>query len=109
MYESLALIPIGGGNFILLLNGTIRKKPGKGKGATLYVKIEVDTSPVQLSPELMECLSDEPAALQYFNKLPGSHQKYYVGGSKALKQSRPKQKELYKQLQPVQEGRIFVK
>lgn len=77
VYESLALIPIGGGNFILPLNATIRKKLGKVKGATVYVKMEVDTKPVQLSPELIECLSDEPAALQYFNKLPGSHQKYY--------------------------------
>jgi uncharacterized protein YdeI (YjbR/CyaY-like superfamily) len=26
---------------------------------------------------MIECLSDEPAALSYFKKLPGSHQKYY--------------------------------
>jgi Domain of unknown function (DUF1905)/Bacteriocin-protection, YdeI or OmpD-Associated len=77
VFEGLALIPIGGGGFILPVNATIRKSIGKGKGATLQVTMEVDTTPVQLSPELMQCLSDEPAALTYFNKLPGSHQKYY--------------------------------
>lgn len=76
-FEGLALLPMGNGDFILPLNATIRKTIGKGKGATLNVKMEVDTTPIQLSPELMQCLSDEPAALTYFNKLPGSHQKYY--------------------------------
>ena len=76
-FESFALIPIGGGNFILPLNATVRRSIGKAKGAVVDVKMEVDPNPVQLSPELMQCLSDEPAALAYFNKLPGSHQKYY--------------------------------
>lgn len=76
-FAAFALIPIGGGNFILPINGSVRKILGKGKGATLQVKMEVDTTPVTLSPELMQCLSDEPSALAYFNKLPGSHQKYY--------------------------------
>jgi hypothetical protein len=76
-FQSFALIPIGGGNFILPLNATVRRSLGKAKGATLEVQMEIDTSPVQLSPELMQCLADEPAALDYFNKLPGSHQKYY--------------------------------
>jgi len=76
-FESFALLPIGGGNFILPINAGVRKTLGKGKGATVTVKMEVDTSPVQLSSELMQCLSDDPEALAYFNKLPGSHQKYY--------------------------------
>jgi uncharacterized protein YdeI (YjbR/CyaY-like superfamily) len=68
---------MGGGDFILPLNAATRKQIGKGKGAILKVTLEVDTSPVILSPELMQCLEDEPAALAYFQKLPGSHQKYY--------------------------------
>lgn len=76
-FEGLALIPMGGGDFILPLNATIRKHIGKGKGAMLNVKMEVDTAPIQLSAELIQCLSDDPAALAFFNKLPGSHQKYY--------------------------------
>ena len=75
--SGISLIPIGGGDFIMPLNATLRKQIKKGKGATLQVSLALDTNPVILSEELMQCLSDEPAALAYFNKLPGSHQKYY--------------------------------
>ena len=76
-FSGISLVPIGGGDFILPLNAATRKQIGKGKGAILKVTLEVDTSPVLLSAELMQCLEDEPAALAYFKKLPGSHQKYY--------------------------------
>lgn len=61
----------------MALNATVRKYTGKGKGAVIQVKIEADQSPVLLCEELMECLSDEPRACDYFNKLPKSHQNYY--------------------------------
>lgn len=76
-FQGVALLPMGGGDFILPVNGSMRKILKKSKGAILHVKMEVDTAPVQLSPELMQCLSDDPAALAYFNQLPASHQKYY--------------------------------
>lgn len=75
--QGVSLIPMGGGDFIIPLNAAIRKNVGKSKGAMLTVKLEEDKSPVLLSAALMECLGDEPAALAYFKKLPGSHQKYY--------------------------------
>ena len=76
-FSGISLVPIGGGDFILPLNYAVRKQIKKTKGATLRVQLEVDTSEVVLSEELMQCLADEPAALAYFTKLPGSHQKYY--------------------------------
>lgn len=76
-FSGISLLPLGEGDFIMALNATIRKCTGKGKGAILQVKMEADRSPVLLSAELMECLSDEPKALAYFNKLPKSHQNYY--------------------------------
>ncbi len=93
-FESFALIPIGGGNFILPLNATIRKNIGKAKGAVINVKMEVDNNPVQLSPELMQCLTDEPAAMAYFNKLPGSHQKYYSNWIESAKTFETKAKRI---------------
>ena len=77
IFKGISLIPMGGGDFIIPLNADIRKKIGKSKGAVLSVKLEEDKSPVLLSAALMECLNDEPAALDYFKKLPPSHQKYY--------------------------------
>ena len=41
--EQVALVPMGGGDFIMALNTTMRKGIGKGKGATLQVQLEVDT------------------------------------------------------------------
>jgi hypothetical protein len=77
-FEGLSLIPMGGGNFILPLNATIRKAIHKKQGAMLDVKLDVDPKPILPPPELMECLSDEPKALANFNKLPKSHQNYYT-------------------------------
>lgn len=76
-FESLALIPMGEGNFILALNEAIRKKIRKQKGAPLKVSIEVDNSPVKLNAELMECLSDEPEGLSFFNSLTPGHRNYF--------------------------------
>lgn len=76
-FSGISLLPLGSGDFIMALNATIRKCIGKGKGAFLEVKMEADRSPVLLSQELLECLSDEPKALVYFNKLPKSHQNYF--------------------------------
>lgn len=76
-FSGISLLPFGGGSFIMALNAEIRKCICKSKGAVLRVKMETDQSPVLLSAELMQCLSDEPRALAYFNKLPKSHQTYY--------------------------------
>lgn len=76
-YKQLALIPMGEGDFILALNAVIRKQIKKNKGEKLAVQMAVDNSEIELSPDLMECLEDEPKAKAYFNKIPGSHQKYY--------------------------------
>jgi hypothetical protein len=78
-FHSIALLPMGGGNFIMPLNAAIRKGIRKGKDDLLKAEIEADDSPVlPPPPELMECLEDEPKALAYFNGLPKSHQNYFT-------------------------------
>jgi hypothetical protein len=76
-FKQLALIPMGEGDFILAINAEIRKQIKKQKGAKLSVQMSLDTSEIALSPDLLECLEDDEAAKSYFNKIPGSHQKYY--------------------------------
>ncbi len=75
--EKTSLIPMGGGNFIMALNAGMRKAIGKRKGAMLKVQLQLDTSPLQMNTELLECLEDEPKAKTFFEKLAPSHQKYY--------------------------------
>jgi len=76
--EQVALMPMGEGDFIMPLNAALRKGLGKKKGAQIKVQLEVDNKPILPPTELLECLADEPAALQYFNSLPQSHRNYFT-------------------------------
>ena len=75
--KQLALLPMGGGDFIIPINATIRKATRKKNGNTLNVQLEEDKSDFLFNAEFMACLEDEPKALKYFRSLPGSHQKYF--------------------------------
>ena len=75
--EGVSTIPMGGGDFIIPVNAAMRKGIGKTKGALLLVQLQLDNKEYELCKELLECLADEPAALNYFQKLPPSHQRYY--------------------------------
>ncbi len=75
--ERTSLLPMGGGSFIIPLKAEIRRALGKRKGAIVLVKLEEDARPVKLNSEFLQCLADEPGALDYFNSLPGSHRNYF--------------------------------
>lgn len=92
--KEIALMPMGDGNFIMPLNATIRKGIKKRKGATLLVQIEKDETVFTLSNELLECLADEPKALEYFNQLPKSHQRYFSNWINAAKTEPTKAKRI---------------
>lgn len=72
-----SLLPMGGGSFIMAINGTMRKGTGKKQGAMLNVELEEDKKLYQLNKEFMECLADEPQALANFKAMPKSFQNYY--------------------------------
>ena len=73
----IALLPMGGGSFIMAVNAGMRKGIGKKKGAMVRVKLEEDKREFQFNKDFMDCMADEPVALQFFKTLPGSHQKYF--------------------------------
>jgi hypothetical protein len=75
--KSIALLPMGNGNFIMPLNAAMRKTTGKRKGAMLSVNIEEDKTPLKLNEDFLTCLNDEPVALKHFNSLAGSHRNYF--------------------------------
>lgn len=84
-----ALIPMGGGHFILPLNAKIRKGlgPAAEVGSVVQVEIEFDPTPQLIDADLLACLSDQPEAMQQFERLPQSHQRYYskwVGEAKTV-------------------------
>ncbi len=75
--KQIALLPMGGGSFIMPINATLRKAIGKRKGARLNVQLAIDNVPYQVNAAFLECLADEPTALEYFNSMTMSFQHYY--------------------------------
>ena len=84
-FSQLSLIPMGGGDFILTLNATIRKGIRKQKDAKVDVAMELDHSTLKPPEELIDCLKDEPEALEYYNSLPMGHRNYYTNWIKSAK------------------------
>ncbi len=76
--KGVALLPVGGGGFIMPLNTVIRKGIHKKKGAMVKVQVTVDKNPLEIPPALVECLADEPRAQAAFDKLKLSHRNYYI-------------------------------
>jgi len=73
----ISLLPMGGGIFIMAINASMRKAIGKRHGAMLKVQLEADDSPFIFNADFMDCLDDEPNAKNFFQTLPGSHQRYF--------------------------------
>jgi len=76
-FDKMALLPMGGGRFILPLKASIRKVIAKRQGDVLTVEMELDKRQVQPSADFMKCLREDSEALQFFYTLPGSHQRYF--------------------------------
>jgi hypothetical protein len=75
--SGVALMPMGGGTFIIPVNAGMRKGIGKRHGAMVKVQLEEDTQEFVFNKDFMECLEDEPAAIKFFRTLTGSHQRYF--------------------------------
>jgi hypothetical protein len=92
--QKTALIPMGNGDFILPLNATLRKAIGKKHGDKITLNLELDERKLILSPDLISCLKEDPAALQFFKSLPPSHQQYYSKWIESAKTSATKAKRI---------------
>ena len=72
-----SLLPMGNGNFIIPFNADMRKGTAKKKGAMLKVQLTEDKKGYELNKDLMECLADEPKAMEFFKTKTRSFQTYY--------------------------------
>ena len=75
--EKTSLLPMGEGDFMLPINAAMRKGTGKKYGDKLEVQMEEDKRQLEIDADLMTCLHDEPEALEFFQSLTGSHQRYF--------------------------------
>jgi hypothetical protein len=73
----IALLPMGDGSFIIAFNADMRKGTGKKKGSMIRVRLQEDKEGYVLNGELMDCLADEPPAMEFFKSLAQGHQNYF--------------------------------
>lgn len=92
--RQVALMPIGDGTFILVVNATMRRAIRKEEGASVQVNIEVDDEPFAQSADLLACLADDPTAQAYFDSLPPGHQRYYTNWIESAKTAETKAKRI---------------
>ena len=76
--SGLALLPMGGGSFILPLNASLREKLKKTEGSILQLRLEEDQDfKIDTPEDLRMCLQEE-GVLHSFDKLPKSHRNYFI-------------------------------
>jgi len=102
--SSVALIPMGGGDFIMAVNATMRKGIRKRKGDTVKVRIQADDKPLKPSAEFMECLADEPKAIVFFKTLAPSHQLYFSKWIESAKTDPTKTKRIAQAITALSKG-----
>lgn len=83
--SGVALLPMGEGDFIMALKADVRKALRKQKGDSLTVQLEIDNKKIEPPEDLLDCLADEPKAIEFFKSLPKSHQNYFGNWIKSAK------------------------
>jgi hypothetical protein len=89
-----ALVPIGGGDYVLPFNVGMRKILRKDVGDKVHFEVELDTSEFNYSEDFLLCLEDEPLAIEEYNKLSPSHKKYYSNWIESAKTIETKTKRI---------------
>jgi hypothetical protein len=76
-FSGQATLPMGDGDYILPVKSPWLKKLRKKAGDAVLLIMELDLQPYVLNPMMMECLEDDPMALQQFVSFTKSHQNYF--------------------------------
>ena len=103
-----ALLPMGGGTFILALNAALRKGIQKRVGELVHLQLEVDERTRELPAGFMESLADEPAALQRYNSLSKSHKGYFTIWLTSVKGEAARTKSIVQAVTGLAAGQDFV-
>lgn len=98
------LMPMGGGKLFLPVKAEIRRKIGKAEGDTVHVVLYPDHEPLEIPEEFMICMRDEPRALNFFQSLSESEQKFYVQWIYSAKREATRVDRLAKSIQKLMQG-----
>ena len=107
LIEKVALLPMGDGSFIMPLNAAIRKGIKKQKGDEVEAQLESDNEPLNINADFMDCLHDEPQALQTFQSLAKGHQNYFSKWIESAKTAPTKAKRIAMAVNALAKGMGF--
>lgn len=105
--DKVALLPMGGGSFIMPLNAAIRKGIKKQKDAEVEAHLFADNEPIKIDADLISCLEDETTALTTFNGLPKGHRNYFSKWIEAAKTETTKAKRIAMAVTALAKGMNF--
>jgi len=106
-FAGASLLPMGDGDFILPINGEMRKAIKKKEGDVVLVTMTEDKAEFILSPDLLACLADDKKSKAYFDSLAPSHQKYYSKWIESAKTPETKAKRIAQALEAFQKGMSY--
>jgi hypothetical protein len=72
------LMPMGNGHLFLPVKAAVRKKIGKEAGDFIQVVLFKDESSLQIPPDLLKCLEDEPKAKENYFRLQENVQREFI-------------------------------
>lgn len=76
--SQVAILPMGTGEFILPVNGDMRKALEKIHGDEVQVEIDIDKSEIEVDQDLLDALAEAPKASEFFQILTMGHKNYFT-------------------------------
>lgn len=76
--RQVALVPMGDGDFILPVNGEMRRAIKKSKGAPVLLSLQLDPSELVPDRDFIDCLAEDLRALANYEKLTRGHKNYFT-------------------------------
>jgi len=92
----------------MALNAALRKHIRKSVGASLQVQLEADNKERELPADFMECLADEPAALEQYHHLSKAHKSYFTNWITGVKSEAVRAKRMAQAVTALAKGYDFL-
>ena len=102
-----SLLPMGNGDFILPINGEMRRAIKKKHGQEVIVQLDFDPEELQPDEDFLVCLHELPKALKNFEALNKGHQNYFTNWIKSAKTPTTKANRIAKAMSALQRSMGF--
>jgi hypothetical protein len=106
-FDRLSTYPSGEGEFIIAVNGQMRKKLRASEGQQVIIQFEMDYRKPEESGELLACLREDKLAFNAFNKMLLSRRNYFHRYINTAKTASTKTKRIVQVLEAVRRGWDF--